>query len=142
MSKLLNVKSLLLFLALAAVGGCGGSSGGGDSTPPPTTGSLQVTVSGLPNGVNANVTVTGPGSYSQAVTASTTLSNLTPGSYTVNASNVTSGAITYNATVTGSPATVVAGQTATATVGYVSAGTPVGVWNNPAHTWSNTKWGP
>jgi hypothetical protein len=21
-------------------------------------------------------------------------------------------------------------------------GTPTGVWNNPAHTWSNAKWGP
>lgn len=82
------------------------------------TGGLQVTVSGLPAGVNAQVTVTGPNGYTGTVTTTTTLNNLALGSYTIGASAVTSGIATYNATVTGSPATVTAGTVAQSSVTY------------------------
>lgn len=67
----LSVAALLLLVVLAAC-----------STSGPK-GSLQVTVNGLPGGVNGNVLVTGPGGYSTTVTTTATLPNLTPGNYTV-----------------------------------------------------------
>ncbi len=76
----------LLVLALAA---CGGDSTG------PATGSLAVTITGLPGGNSADVRVTGPGGYSRSLAASTTLSGLAPGSYTVTADAVTSGTAVY-----------------------------------------------
>jgi hypothetical protein len=61
-----------------------------------STGSLTVTISGLPGGVNAAVTVTGPGSFSQTLTATATMNKLVPGTYTITASGVTSGPNSYN----------------------------------------------
>jgi len=80
----------------------------------PGMGSLQVNVTGLPNGANANVSVSGPNNFSQTLTSSKTLNGLAPGSYTVTAADVTP----YKATVTGSPATVKAGATVTVSVAY------------------------
>jgi glucose/arabinose dehydrogenase len=57
---------------------------------------LAVTVSGLPNGVNANVTVAGPG-YNNVLTSSTAINLLTPGAYTITAANVVAGGVTYTA---------------------------------------------
>jgi len=79
-----------------------------------TTGSLTVSVSGLPGGTDGDVTVAGPGGFSQHLAATQTLSALTPGSYTVTAQAAGS----YQASVSGSPATVTAGQTASAAVTY------------------------
>ncbi|MDQ3029853.1 MAG: hypothetical protein M3R09_07480, partial [Actinomycetota bacterium] len=62
-----------------------------------TTGILAVTISGLPAGTAAAVTVTGPGSYNQLVTADGLLADLSPGSYTVTAAAVPVGATTYSA---------------------------------------------
>jgi glucose/arabinose dehydrogenase len=54
------------------------------------SGTLTVTVAGLPGGVDAGVTVTGPEGFSVAVRSTRTLSNLDAGSYTVTATSVTS----------------------------------------------------
>ena len=62
-----------------------------------TTGSLAVTISGLPAGSAAAVTVTGPNGYNQVVTADGSLSDLSPGTYTVTAASVLAGGITYTA---------------------------------------------
>ena len=70
--------------ALLAIG-CGGNDSGVE--PGPTTGSLTVTVLGLPAGLNASVTVAGP-SGTRTVSASETLTALTPGTYTVTAATV------------------------------------------------------
>ncbi len=86
----------------------------------PALGTFEIIVTGLPDGVNSSVNITGPNGFSQAVTASKTLSDLEPGSYTVSASDVTSGGVTFSATVTGSPSTVTAGQTASASVAYAA----------------------
>jgi uncharacterized protein (DUF2141 family) len=86
----------------------------------PNLGTLEVTVTGLPVGVDSKVTVSGPNGFSQAVTASKTLSDLEPGSYTVSADDVTSGGTTFSATVTGSPATVKANETSSANVAYAA----------------------
>ena len=76
-------------------------SGDGPSDPGQQYGSLQVTVSGLPAGAEAGVTVTGPGGFSRAVTATTTLTQLAAGQYTVTAADVLHGGATF----TGAPAT-------------------------------------
>ena len=78
-----------------ALAGCGGESTG------PSTGSLAVTVSGLPGGAAADVTVLGPGAFTRALTVRQTLSGLTPGAYTVSADAVNAGGEFY----TGTPAT-------------------------------------
>jgi len=56
-----------------------------DKASGPTTGSLQLTLSGLPAGAFAQIVVTGPNSFSQTYTASTTIPSLPPGAYTVSA---------------------------------------------------------
>jgi hypothetical protein len=85
------------------------------------TGTLDLTVTGLPGGVDAAVTVTGPG-YSASVTATTSLSNIGAGTYTIDASNVVDGATTYVPNPTTQATSVTAGATSTATVTYLVAG--------------------
>jgi hypothetical protein len=85
-------------------------------------GSLQVTVNGLPTGQLASVAVAGPGSLSQNVSATKTLSDLALGSYAVSAAPIrVAGAqvdSVFDATVTGSPASVLADATADVGVTY------------------------
>ncbi len=107
--------------SLLALAACGSDDPAGPVTP--ANGTLSVTVSGLPAGVNAAVTVTGPSSYSQSPTASSTYS-VAPGTYTVAAAQVTSNNVRYNAAITGSPATVVSNATATAAVTYSITANP------------------
>ena len=81
-------------------------------------GSLAVTIDGLPGGVDGDVRVTGPDGFDQTLTATTTLTALEPGTYTVAATEVDDAGDAYGASVAGSPATVPAGGTATALVSY------------------------
>lgn len=108
--------------SLLALAACAGSD---DPAGPvtPANGTLAVTISGLPTGVNAAVTVTGPSSYTQSPTASATYS-VAPGAYTVAAAQVIANNVRYNAAVTGSPATVTSNATATATVTYALTANP------------------
>ncbi|MEY4855558.1 MAG: hypothetical protein RLZZ97_388 [Gemmatimonadota bacterium] len=111
-------------LSLLALAACGSDDPAGPVTPvTPANGTLVVTVSGLPAGVNAAVTVAGPSSYAQSPTASATYS-VAPGSYTVTAAQVTTNNVRYNATITGSPATVTSSATATVTVTYSITANP------------------
>ncbi|MBF6595327.1 MAG: hypothetical protein IVW51_12915 [Thermaceae bacterium] len=80
------------------------------------SGALTVTVT-APTGVTPSVTVTGPSSFSRSITATTTLTDLAAGSYTIAASPVNGS----TPTVTGSPATVTNGATAAASVAYGAA---------------------
>ncbi|WP_105168871.1 DUF5666 domain-containing protein [Pseudoalteromonas sp. T1lg23B] len=92
----------LIFLS-----GCGG--GGGDqsttpTTPTPTdppaqtvdTGTLKVSIAGLPQGVSADVTITGPDGYSSDLNQSKTIADLTVGSYTVTVNAVSANSLSYN----------------------------------------------
>ena len=90
----------------------------------PTTGQLTVTVSGLPGGANAVITVTGPNSYSRSVTATETMTALTPGTYTITSSTVTSGGTSYTPAPSSQTATVTAGATATRSVAYTAVAAP------------------
>ncbi|MGH7470551.1 MAG: PQQ-dependent sugar dehydrogenase [Longimicrobiales bacterium] len=84
-----------------------------------TTGRLNVTIAGLPAGANAAVSVTGPGGFNRALTVTTTISQLVPGTYNVAASPVTAGA-TYTATPPAQNVAVSAAATATSTVTYAA----------------------
>ena len=86
------------------------------------SGNLAVTVTGLPGGVVAAVTVTGPGAFSQSLTGTQTLTGLTAGTYTIVATNVTSAGIVYLAGPASQPATVSVGVTTAATVAYTATG--------------------
>lgn len=88
-------------------------------TPTSTApGSLTVTISGLPGGVDGDVEVTGPSSFSQTLTATDTLDGLAAGIYEVAAATVDDAGDSYAATVTSSPVTVPAGGSAGVTVAY------------------------
>src|SRR5437868_11221375 len=92
-ARLLSLGVVSVWL-LAACGGGSGAISGPDSShlvqpTPVTVGALSVTISGLPAAAGATVTVTGPGSLSQALAATQLLSNLAPGSYTISAVAVT-----------------------------------------------------
>jgi hypothetical protein len=84
-------------------------------------GSLTVNISGLPSGNAAAVTVTGPGGYNRAVTATETLTGLAAGTYTVAAQSVSAGCGVYDATPTSQAASVTDGATASANVTYASS---------------------
>ena len=83
-----------------------------------TTGSLAVTITGLPAAANAAVSVTGPNNFSQQLTATRTLDNLTPGTYTVAAAGVSNGGGQFTPSPETQAATVTAGGTASAGVTY------------------------
>ncbi|MFN8582356.1 MAG: hypothetical protein U0163_15450 [Gemmatimonadaceae bacterium] len=88
------------------------------------TGTLQLTIGGLPEGTNAAVTVTGPGGFTRLLTGTTTLTVLTPGDYAIAAANAPSGGHTYAPSASSQTVTVAASSTpATASVAYaVSTG--------------------
>jgi len=114
----LRRNSLLLIALLAAAVAC---SGGKDATGP-SLGTLVVSVAGLPVGATPSVLVSGPDSFSHPVTtASATLTDLTPGAYTVAASTVTVGGGVYSASPASQSAQVSAGGNATAGVTYLAA---------------------
>jgi hypothetical protein len=104
------VSKLLFLLSLTIIAACSQSS----------VGTLEIKVTGLPNGTNPNITVTGSGGFNQAVALSgtTTISDLPVGAYTVVAKNATVSGTTYASTVTGSPANVSGGATSSVSVVY------------------------
>ena len=119
-----NARTMILVCMLGLLASCGGGGGdsGGTVTPPAQVqGTLALTISGLPSGVAAQVSVTGPGGFSQALSSSQTLSTLAPGSYTVTAGRVVNGTVSYNAAPGSQAITITAGATSTATVTYSTA---------------------
>lgn len=111
--------ALLLACCLALLAACGG--GGGHHPPGATTGSLAVSIGGLPAGVAGAVTVGGPASYSKTLTESTTLTNLAPGAYTLSAASVAQGTGTLAPTPVTQQVQVHAGATASASILYAPA---------------------
>ena len=82
------------------------------------TGSLAVTVTGLPQGADAAVSVTGPAGFDADLTGSDTLEELPPGAYTVRAEAVAAAGDTWNPSPGSVDVLVTAGETGTATIGY------------------------
>jgi len=113
---MIRARTAIAFALLAAAGACKSSPSA------PTTGSLTITVAGLPAApaLPAVITVSGVSGYSQPVTGTVTLSGLTPGSYTIAAANASSTTATYSPTQASTPVTVTTSG-ASATVTYVLA---------------------
>jgi len=117
-----RARSVIFGIVFGLLASCGGGGGGGSpGTPAPLQGALALTVSGLPSGAAALVTVTGPGGFSQAVSATQTLSALAPGNYTVVAEQVIGGGRTYTPVPASQTIAVTSGNTGTATVSYSAA---------------------
>ncbi|MEX2153334.1 MAG: zinc-dependent metalloprotease family protein [Gemmatimonadaceae bacterium] len=55
----------------------------GCKDPSPTTGTLVISINGLPSATNASVRITGPNSSHQRLQVTTTLDNLEPGDYVI-----------------------------------------------------------
>ncbi|MEP6688602.1 MAG: hypothetical protein ABJC36_09655 [Gemmatimonadales bacterium] len=89
-----------------------------------TTGALTVTVTGLPAGTDAAVTVTGPGGFNRSTTATTTVADLAPGSYAVAAADVSNAGVQYTPSPRTRNVTVAAGATAEAAVTYSAVAPP------------------
>src|SRR5512138_1674078 len=87
---MIRSRSVYLMAVCLLGAACAGDPSG------PVLGRLAVTVSGLPAGVAPALTVTGPGGYAHDLAASATLSDLTPGSYTVTAASVSSGGAEFD----------------------------------------------
>ena len=110
---------------------------GGDGTTPSGvcsasgTGTLVVNVVGLPAGVTAKVSVTGP-SGTQAVSASQTFAGAAGGSYSITADKVTQAdpivRTVYSATISASTVCVSGSATQTVTVTYAPIPTSNKVW--------------
>lgn len=83
-----------------------------------TAGRLNVEVTGLPAGIPAQVTVTGPDGFNAVVVATTTLGDLAPGDYTVVASSVAVGGETYRPGSERQTVAVSAGAAPTVAVAY------------------------
>jgi hypothetical protein len=107
-----HVTSTLLLLLL----GCSGDPTG------PSSGTLSVTIQGLPSGAAAAVSVSGPAGYSQSLTASQTFTGLAPGVYSVTASDVTVGPAPYQASPQSQTVTIVSsGSPRTASITYTTS---------------------
>ncbi|MFN2317180.1 MAG: hypothetical protein ABR602_10890 [Gemmatimonadales bacterium] len=83
-----------------------------------TTGAMNVTVSGLPAGANASLSLSGPGGSIIPLTGSQLVPALAPGAWTVTASTVFFGGDQYIPTPVSQPVTVVAGAAAAVGVAY------------------------
>jgi hypothetical protein len=85
----------------------------------PRTGSLTITINGLPSDVAAAVTITTPDQTKITATATTTLNDLDPGTYQIAAANAANSRSTFAPANVTSTVEVVAGDTPTqATVTY------------------------
>ncbi len=84
-------------------------------------GSLTVTVSGLPGGAAASVSVSGPGGYQRDLTGTTTLATLEAGVYTVTAQTVSASGTQYDPSPAIQSVNVTNGASASAGVGYSQA---------------------
>jgi glucose/arabinose dehydrogenase len=117
-----RLNRICLVALLAVFTACGGGGSGSDGSGGPTTGSLALSVTGLPAGLNGAVAVSGPGGFSMTVLTTETAINLTPGTYTIAAGNVLSGSSVSAPQPITQTIAVSAGATANASVSYASAG--------------------
>lgn len=125
----LTMRRITTLASVIAVGGFVACSSSGTTGPAP--GSLIITIT-APKTVTPSVTVSGPGGFSRTLTATTTLSGLAAGSYTVAAAPVTTtdpfvGTV-YSTTVSGSPATVNATTGAEMNATYTPRPGSGGLW--------------
>jgi glucose/arabinose dehydrogenase len=87
-----------------------------------SSGSIALSVTGLPSGQNGTVSISGPGGFSRTVSSTQLVAGLAPGAYMVAAANVLTGAALFQPQPESQTVTVGAGTTANASVSYVDAG--------------------
>ena len=83
-----GLRPAFVLASLFALASCDNSSG-------PRTGSLSLTVSGLPTGTVAQVTLAGPG-FSRVVSGTEVIASLKPGQYTLTPASVLNGLTRYS----------------------------------------------
>ena len=86
--------------------------------PGPLYGTLNLAITGLPDTIAAELTLTGPNGYSVRVTRAQAFSTLVPGSYTIVAGQVVTGVATFVPAFQSLPVTVSANAVSQATVIY------------------------
>lgn len=86
------------------------------------TGALAIAITGLPDSLDGAVTVSGPGGFGQAITATQTIASLVPGTYTIAAASVSSGSSIYVPQPATQAIGISAGATANASVVYSTTG--------------------
>jgi hypothetical protein len=91
-----------------------------------SAGSLEVTINGLPVGTNADVVISGLNGFSQQLTTSSVLSNVTPGDYQLTAKVVKVGGDSYAPTATNQTIAVAAGSNTDVSVTYTKQSVTVG----------------
>ena len=82
-------RTALLVGVVAVLGSCTDSNG-------PRTGTLSLTISGLPVSAAAQVTLVGPNKYSRVLTATEVVAGLRPGAYRISAAPIRDGATRYS----------------------------------------------
>ena len=113
---------IVLFVLCLTLTACSTPTNPDPVIPPGVdTGSLQVTVVGLPAGVDAAVEVVGPENYQQTVKRSQTL-QVPTGTYTVSIASVTASGITYAGELDVESVDVARSQTASVTATYTTVG--------------------
>lgn len=110
----MRLTALQRLVLLAALTACG------DAATAPSTGSLSVSIRGLPAGTDASVTVTGPGGFTRTLTSSATLEQLEPGTYAISATVFVSNLTTHTPSQASQTCDVSVGDTCLVTVTYGS----------------------
>jgi len=123
----MKTRLCLRWLPALLIVGCAGQDAAGPTLPP--MGRLEISVIGLPDSIAA-IAVTGPSGYARTVTATTVLSGLVVGQYTITASNVMTSTFTYVPEASSDTVIVTADSPATAAVNYRPAtGSATGSWS-------------
>lgn len=78
-----HLNRFFLLTLIASLIGFTACSDDDEETPSTSGGSLEISITGLPSGTDANILVEGPSNYETTVTAETTLSDLAAGDYTL-----------------------------------------------------------
>jgi sugar lactone lactonase YvrE len=84
------IPGIFILGTLAGLAGCGGGGSSGGTPPTPTSacstttpGNLTVNILNAPGSVTPQITITGPGGYSTTLSATMTLTDIAPGTYTL-----------------------------------------------------------
>jgi len=88
-SAALRRRRIYALLGLALAAACDNSSG-------PRTGKLALSIQGLPTGTAAQVTLSGPASFSRVLTGPEVVANLKPGDYKLTSTSVFNGGARYS----------------------------------------------
>jgi sugar lactone lactonase YvrE len=126
---------VVLFLGLVAASmsvACSSETGGAGACDATGTGTLVVNVVGLPTGLDAKVSVSGPTGAAQPVTATKTFTGTAAGTYAVTADKVVAPdpivRTVYSATISSTTTCVANGTTQTVTVTYAPIATSNKIW--------------